>query len=317
MPVFRHPYWLNAGFITLFLFLLLQAMSMDLGANGSTTDQWELMLIGVCLVILGLLYAGMRSLLHTQAQLQTQNQALTAELQKHQSEASQGLNDLKLSFFSMASHGFRTPLSNILVCAQLLERPGANESPEKRQRNLRRIQASAKTITQLLADLLLLTRAEAGQLELTPRKIELLSFCDAVLAEVEQAMREPRPLSFVAAGERDFVVSDEVVLRSILINLLNLVTKYMGAEGDVMLRVQGEEGQLGVQICVEGAALSEVVRAKLLRTLVPDAQTKMKTGLAIAQKCLELHQGTMTVQSEPNGAIAIGVELPWLVEEKE
>ncbi|MEM8642721.1 MAG: HAMP domain-containing sensor histidine kinase [Cyanobacteria bacterium P01_G01_bin.54] len=325
MQVFRHPYWLHAGFITLVLLWLIQALLKGLAGKGSAVDLGEWIAIALCFVIGGLLYGGILSLLQAQAQLQARNQVLNTALQQEtqQLQAAQitlpptdpELSDLKLNFFSIASHELRTPLSTILVCSQLLDRPGANESPAKRQRNLRRIQASAKAMTQLLADLLLLTRAEAGQLELTPRKIELLSFCDAVLAEVEQAMREPRPLSFVAIGERDFAVSDEVVLRSILINLLNLVTKYLGAAGEVMLHVQGDAGQLALQICVEDAALSAAARAKLLRSLVPEAQAQTKTGLAIVQKCLELHQGTMTVQSEPNGAIAIGVELPWLVEE--
>ncbi|MEM1279733.1 MAG: HAMP domain-containing sensor histidine kinase, partial [Cyanobacteria bacterium P01_H01_bin.152] len=100
-------------------------------------------------------------------------------------EQEKQLTDLKLNFFALASHELRTPLSAILVSAQLLDKTKVEWSEGKRSRNLKRIQSSAKTMTQLLSDILLLTRAEAGKLELNPQNINLQEFCLQLIEEVK------------------------------------------------------------------------------------------------------------------------------------
>ena len=70
------------------------------------------------------------------------------------------LSQLKLCFFSLASHEFRTPLSTILVSAQLLGCSPGEWSQEKRLRNVQRIEAAAKHMTQLLDDILTINRAK-------------------------------------------------------------------------------------------------------------------------------------------------------------
>ncbi len=74
------------------------------------------------------------------------------------------LSQLKLRFFSLASHEFRTPLSTILVSAQLLGCSGGEWPPEKRLRNVQRIEAAAKHMTHLLDDILTVNRAKTDLL---------------------------------------------------------------------------------------------------------------------------------------------------------
>jgi signal transduction histidine kinase len=71
-------------------------------------------------------------------------------------------DDLKLKFFSMASHEFRTPLSVILGSSQLLLTSDQSGDRDKVRKNTLRIQSSAKAMTQLLNDILTLARAESG-----------------------------------------------------------------------------------------------------------------------------------------------------------
>ena len=74
------------------------------------------------------------------------------------------LRQLKLYFFSLASHEFRTPLSTILASAQLLGCSPGEWSQEKRLRNVQRIEAAAKHMTQLLDDILATNRAKTNSL---------------------------------------------------------------------------------------------------------------------------------------------------------
>ncbi|HBL10522.1 MAG TPA: hypothetical protein DD379_03745, partial [Cyanobacteria bacterium UBA11162] len=73
-----------------------------------------------------------------------------AEEMRRQLEREQELSQLRLRFFSLASHEFRTPLSTVLASAQLLQFAAHDWPEEKRLRNLRRIEVAAKRIRQLL-----------------------------------------------------------------------------------------------------------------------------------------------------------------------
>ncbi len=73
------------------------------------------------------------------------------------------LSDLKIQLFSMISHEFRTPLTVIFSASQLLEN-GLKDADQSSRKNLYRIQSSVKLMNQFLTDILILTRAESGNL---------------------------------------------------------------------------------------------------------------------------------------------------------
>jgi signal transduction histidine kinase len=107
------------------------------------------------------------------------------------------LHELKISLFSMISHEFRTPLSTILISAQVLENSSKEWSEDKKLKNLHRIQSSAKTMTQLLTDILTLTRAEAGKLEFKPRLLDLEEFCYSILEEIKFSTSAEQDILFI------------------------------------------------------------------------------------------------------------------------
>ncbi|MGK7953886.1 MAG: PAS domain S-box protein, partial [Crocosphaera sp.] len=93
-------------------------------------------------------------------------------------EKEKELSTLKTRFFSMASHEFRTPLSTALAAAQILENSSHTwNNEEKRLRNLHRIQNSVKNMVQLLDDILVINRAEAGKLEFNLELFDFEEYC--------------------------------------------------------------------------------------------------------------------------------------------
>ncbi len=100
---------------------------------------------------------------------------LKIEEMKQALEREKEMSELKLRFFSMASHEFRTPLSIITFAAQVLENSEPEWLDQKKIRNINRIKDSAQKITQMLTDVLTLARAEAEKLELKPITINLES----------------------------------------------------------------------------------------------------------------------------------------------
>ncbi len=223
------------------------------------------------------------------------------EMQRRSLAQAGELSELKLRFFSMVSHEFRTPLSVILGSTQLLLE-GQEKLGEKPMNNLRRIQWASRSMKQLLSDILMLTRAEAGKLEFQPERLELVSFC---LNLIEDLQLDPKFVHDVQFENRGTVVNamlDEKLVYSILSNLLGNSIKYSQAGSVILFVLSGDARCVEFMIKDRGVGIPEADLLFLYEpfyrgTNVPGvAGTGL--GLAVVKKSVELHGGEILVESE-------------------
>ncbi len=225
-------------------------------------------------------------------------------------EQAQELSDLRLRFFSMVSHEFRTPLSTILVSAQTLE-SRAHEWPEdKRRKSLRRIESAAKHLTQLLDDVLTINRAETGKLDLNPKAIDLEKFCCSLLEEIQLQSENQHRIDFVNRSNCKNAFLDERLLRSILSNLLSNAIKYSPQGGEIQWIVNCEPGKVTFNIRDQGIGIPSSDQARIFEPFHRgnNVGTIPGTGLGITvvKKCLDLHGGDISINSvEGSGTTVI------------
>ena len=93
-------------------------------------------------------------------------------------EKEKELNDLKSNFISMASHEFRTPLSTILSSTTLISKYLENGSIEKTERHFGRVMSSVKHLTEMLDDLLSLTKLAEGEIPINSERFMIQEFCE-------------------------------------------------------------------------------------------------------------------------------------------
>ncbi|MCV3217563.1 PAS domain S-box protein [Plectonema radiosum NIES-515] len=225
------------------------------------------------------------------------------------------LNELKIRFFSMFSHELRTPLSTILISAQLLENSNKEWSEEKKLKNLHRIQSSAKTMTQLLTDILTLTRAEAGKLEFRPQPLDLEDFCFSLLEEIKFSTRAEKDILFVSQCSQRIAWMDERMLRSIVTNLVDNAIKYSPDDSKIYFTLSAESGQAIFQIQDQGIGISQEEEEQLYQAFqrgenVGDV-TGTGLGLAVVKKCVELHGGSIKLESQVGVGTTFTVRIPW------
>jgi signal transduction histidine kinase len=229
-------------------------------------------------------------------------------------EQEKELGELKLDFFSMVSHEFRTPLSIILGSAQLLEQGSQNSADSKKIRNLHRIQSSARLMTKLLTDILTLTRAEAGKLECKPELIDLESFCLNLVEDIQVSSEHSHLIKLVNQGHYTHANLDEKLLYSILNNLLSNAIKYSPKDKDICFIfncepdiVTFEIKDLGIGIPQEElrSLYAPFYRSKNVGNIVGSG-----LGLAVVKKCLDLHRGSITVESAVGIGTTFTVKIP-------
>lgn len=237
-----------------------------------------------------------------------------AEKMRRQLERQQELSQLQLRFFSLVSHEFRTPLSTILASVQLLQLCPDKFSPDKKIRNLQRIEAATQRLRQMLDNILTITRAETGQLDFQPRRVNLEQFCQGILAEIPRNPDNPYELNLVMQADCSCACLDEQLLRSILLNLLTNAIKYSPPDSIISLRINCTTNEVSFKVCDQGIGvfsddISHIFEA-FYRGKNIDSIPGSGLGLTVAQTCVIVHGGNISVTSEPGVGTTFTVTIP-------
>lgn len=224
------------------------------------------------------------------------------------------LSELKSRFVTMASHEFRTPLTTILAAAESLEYYNKKWTEEKKITYLQRIQSTVKHMTDMLSDVLLLGKADAGKLALNTQPLLLEEFCQELVEEINLNQENKGRVKLITIGEPRSILVDEKILRHILTNLVSNAIKYSPGGEEVTFTVcfeksgiifKIEDRGIGIPLEDQKRLFEPFHRAKNVNTIPGTG-----LGLAIVKKSIEVHGGRITVQSEVGKGTVFTVTLP-------
>ena len=223
------------------------------------------------------------------------------------------LSDLKIQLFSMISHEFRTPLTVILSASQLLEN-GLKDAEQSSRKNLYRIQSSVKLMNQFLTDILILTRAESGNLSCQLEPLDIEAFCLNLVEDFQFINKNNTPIKFVSQGLMIRPYLDEKLLYSILSNLLLNAIKYSPTGAGISLILGKDSDRIVFQVRDHGIGIAEEDRGKIYEPFYRGQNVEniigTGLGLAVVKKCVELHRGEIALDSQVDKGTSFTVKLP-------
>jgi signal transduction histidine kinase len=235
--------------------------------------------------------------------------ASAAELAEERSR----LAELKANFVTQASHEFRTPLAVILACCTALKRYAARMTAEEQRRRLAKIHASVRHMTELLEDVLTLGRGESGKLACVPQASNLEALCQEVVADVEAAASASGGIVLCCTPSGDDAMIDPKLVRQILRNLLTNALKYSPDGGTVRLNVTRGSGIICLRVADQGIGIPLEDQKAIFEPFHRGANVGKipgsGLGLAIAHEAIELHGGTIAVDSTPGRGTTFTVTL--------
>ena len=224
------------------------------------------------------------------------------------------LERLKSEFVATASHELRSPLTSIKGFAELLSR---SEALDKRQREfVDVIMLSTNRLVDLVNDLLEVARAEAGKIELRRRPVDLGEHIEEIALLMQPRLEEKRQSMELDVPEglpRAF--ADPARVRQILTNLVTNAHLYTDEGGRLSIRArEGEEGWLVLEVTDDGRGMApedaEHVFDRFYRASDGGPRQGTGLGLAIVKSLVDLHEGTIDLQSEPGVGSTFTVRLP-------
>jgi signal transduction histidine kinase len=197
------------------------------------------------------------------------------------------------------SHEFRTPLSVILSSADLLTNYLEKLDPARRMEAFGQIRDSAKSMAEMVDEILLLSRLESERVRLKAEDVDLASLCEGVRREVATATNDRCPIFVTAAGSAHL---DAALLRSILRNLLGNAVKYSPPGSSVRLTIARRGGASVFTVADTGIGIPEGELPGLGEAFHRAANVGdtpgTGLGLAIVRRSATLLGGRFVIESE-------------------
>jgi signal transduction histidine kinase len=247
----------------------------------------------------------------------TERQRLEEEL-RHALVQEKELSELKSRIISVVSHEYRTPLATILSSTELLQHYGHDWIEEKKQRHFQRIQTSVHRLTRLVNDVLMFSKAEAGKLEFKPVPMNLVEFCRELVEELQLTAGAKYSINFASFGICQEACSDEKLLRQILSNLLSNAIKYSPEGGKIQFDLVFDPKTITFRIQDEGIGIPLEDRTQLFDAFYRSGNVGTISGtglgLAIVKRCVDVHGGQITVESEVGVGTTFAIALPLKIE---
>jgi PAS domain S-box-containing protein len=256
------------------------------------------------------------SIIRDISQLKKAEQEILATLEKEKK-----VSEMRSRFITMASHEIRTPLAVISSSTGILQSFGDRLNAEKKDGHLKTIQATIKKMTQLLDDVLMINRAEAAKMEFKPQASDIIAFCHRLKEEIELTTTQHTiDLLFnLDAPMTDgslIVQFDQKLLQQILNNLLTNAIKYSPENNLVNFILTKENEQLVFTISDHGIGIPEADQLNLFASFYRGSNvgniSGTGLGLSIVKKCLDLHHGTISVDSRVGEGTTFTVMIPYL-----
>ena len=240
-----------------------------------------------------------------QAVIAIQNARLFNEI-RDKSRQLEIANQHKSEFLANMSHELRTPLNAIIGFSEVLLERMFGELNEKQDDYLKDIFTSGKHLLSLINDILDLSKIEAGRMELDLGDFDAAqALANAMTLVRERAQTHGIALSLEAAGGIGELRADERKFKQILLNLLSNAVKFTPDGGKVVVRATPTGGGIEVAVSDTGVGISaedQLVVFDEFKQVGRHYTNKHEgtgLGLALTKRFVELHGGTLTLQSEP------------------
>jgi len=228
--------------------------------------------------------------------------------------AERHLDEMKSQLLSTVSHELRTPLASIKGFASTLLRDDVQWEPAAQREFLQIIDQEADRLSELIANLLAMSRLEAGVLRMDFERVALPPLVEQVLAEMQPRVRG-HTLSADVPADLPEVWADERRVRQVLHNLIENALKYSGS-GEVAVRARREGEVVHLSVSDQGIGIRADQLERIFERFyqVDGAATRraggVGLGLSICKGIVEAHGGRIWVESTPGAGSTFHFTLP-------
>ncbi len=218
---------------------------------------------------------------------------------------------MKNEFISSVSHELRTPLTAIKGWSETLSE--IDDDPETFRKGMRVITGETQRLSEMVEELLDFSRIQDGRFTLKKETTDILAeLGDAVLIYTERAKDLGIEIIYNEPEQLHFVHGDPSRLRQVFINIIDNAVKYSNPGDRVMIDAYERKGEIIVIIADTGVGIDKKDLPKIKTKFYKANHTRRGSGigLAVANEIVEMHDGSLTINSEPGKGTTVMIVLP-------
>lgn len=242
---------------------------------------------------------------------------LIGELDAARKHAEAG-HRIKSEFLATMSHELRTPLNSIIGFSDILMMGPKDNLTEKQEEYIGHILSSGKHLLNIINEILDMSKIEAGKYELFEEEMDLRRTINQSIVYVEKDARDKNITLVRQIPDRlNEFMGDSKVIKQLMLNLLSNAIKFTPENGKITVGCSvTEEGIMEIYVEDSGIGISPEKIDIITEPYLQDQDHKTRShqgtglGLAISKAFVEMHQGTMDIQSELNVGTRITLTFP-------
>jgi PAS domain S-box-containing protein len=241
------------------------------------------------------------------------NRKLLEEQLKKGMEKEKELNDLKSRFVSTASHEFRTPLASILMVSDTLISYQHKMDQVQIADRLSKIKDHVLHLTNIVNDVLNLSRLQEGKIGFNPVVEDLVTICRNIIDGISVSVIHGQ-IKFTTAYQSLLISIDNRLIIQCISNLISNAIKYSEEDFQVEVELKQVENELLIAVSDHGIGIPERDQKHLFTPFFRAGNTSTiqgnGLGLSIVNESIQMHGGKVTFVSVPNQGSTFILHLP-------
>lgn len=247
-------------------------------------------------------------------------QMLKQEQMKKVIEKEKDLNQLKSNFIHITSHELRTPLSVVLSSAEILDMILSMDEKDRPEgvdpkQFTDSIAKEVRNITDILNEMLMVSRIEKGKIQFRPEPIDLGYYLNAIAEEQYSPYEDGRTLNVDVQLKDAKAFIDIKLMRHAVANLINNAFKYSkGKEAPTLKASNCEDGAICVEVIDHGIGIPDADREMLFNSFFRASNVGNISGngigLMVVDHVMKVHGGKVEVKSEVNRGTTFTLVIP-------
>jgi PAS domain S-box-containing protein len=224
------------------------------------------------------------------------------------------LGELKSRFVAMTSHEFRTPLAAILANAETLLHYRSRLDAQQIDLRLSRICGQVDHLSQMIDEILSLTKVQSGRMTAALEPLDLGQFCARIVEEYRGRADVKHTIRFTRADAPLTVEADAKLLRTVITNLITNAIKYSPDGTDICVAVVQRSAEAILRVTDGGIGIPEKDQERLFQAFHRASNVGSLAGtglgLSIAKEFLELMGGAISFESQVGAGTTFEIALP-------